>query len=231
LHTGARLSSATGADYVARPMRIYDISQPLGTDTAVWPGDRRVEVAWPMRRERGDPVNVATVTTSVHAGTHADGFLHFQDNAETAASMPLEAYIGRCLVVDARGHAELGPDTIAGVDLSRTRRVLFRTRETVDAAVFPARYAHVAPALAHCLAGAGVLLLGTDAPSVDPVDSKTLESHHALGAGRVAIVENLVLSEVAAGEYTLIALPLRLVEADSSPVRAVLIEGDVAAGR
>jgi kynurenine formamidase len=36
-----------------------------------------------------------------------------------------------------------------------------------------------------------------------------------------------VLTAVAAGEYTLIALPLRLVEADSSPVRAVLVEGRI----
>jgi arylformamidase len=212
-------------------MRIYDISQPLGTATAVWPGDIPVEVSWSLRRDRGDPVNVAALTTSVHAGTHIDGFLHFQDNGETAAAMPLEAYFGRCVVVDARGRDELGPDAIDGVDFSRIRRVLFHTRERVDATKFPAPYAHVTPALARCLAGARALLLGTDAPSVDPLSSKTLEAHHALGAARVAILENVVLDGVAAGEYTLIALPLKLVEADSSPVRAVLIEGDVASIR
>jgi arylformamidase len=224
------LSSVVGGGYLARPMRIYDISQPLGTGTAVWPGDRRVEVAWSMRRERGDAVNVAAVTTTVHAGTHADGFLHFEDGAEPVSAMPLEAYIGRCRVVDARGRSELGPESVDGVDLSRIRRVLFRTREGVDATVFPARFTHVAPSLARRLCAAGALLLGTDAPSVDPLDSKTLEAHHALGAGRIAILENLLLDGVAAGEYTLVALPLRLVEADSSPVRAVLIEGDVARG-
>ena len=209
-------------------MRIYDISQPLGTDTAVWPGDRPVELSWSLRRDRGDAVNVAALTSSVHAGTHADGFLHFLDGAETAAAMPLEAYIGPCVVVDARGREELGPDTVDGIDLARIGRVLFRTRATVDAATFPARFTHVAPALARRMADAGARLLGTDAPSVDPLDSKTLDAHHALGAGRVAILENLVLDDVAAGEYTLVALPLRLVEADSSPVRAVLLEGDVA---
>jgi arylformamidase len=211
-------------------MRIYDISQPLGTDTAVWPGDRRVELSWTMRRERGDSVNVAALTTTVHAGTHADGFLHFQDGAAAAGAMPLDAYIGRCLVVDARGRDALQADAVASVDFTRTPRVLFRTRDDVDAANFPARFAHVAPALARRLAKAGARLLGTDAPSVDPLDSKTLDAHHALAAGRVAILENLVLDDVAAGEYTLVALPLRLVEADSSPVRAVLIEDDVALG-
>jgi arylformamidase len=71
---------------------------------------------------------------------------------------------------------------------------------------------------------AGVRLVGTDAPSVDPFESKTLEAHRILARGGVAIVENLVLEDIEAGTYTLVALPLRLVDADSSPVRAVLLE-------
>jgi len=57
-------------------------------------------------------------------------------------------------------------------------------------------------------------------------DSKTLAAHRALAEGGVAILENLVLDDVEPGRYTLVALPLRLVEADSSPVRAVLLEDE-----
>jgi arylformamidase len=66
---------------------------------------------------------------------------------------------------------------------------------------------------------------------VDPVDSKTLDAHLAFVEGRVAILENVVLTDIEPGGYTLVALPLRLVEADSSPVRAVLLEGDITPGR
>jgi arylformamidase len=72
-----------------------------------------------------------------------------------------------------------------------------------------------------------VKLIGSDAPSMDDVDSKTLDSHHILADGGVATLENLVLSDVEPGEYTLIALPLKLLDADSAPVRAVLIEGEL----
>ena len=208
-------------------MRIHDISQPLGTDTATWPGDRRVDLEWTLRMDRGDSVNVASLATSVHAGTHADGFRHVTRDGETAARMPLDAYIGRCVVVDVTGAGEVTADDVAGVDLGSVQRILFRTRATVDETEFPAPFAHIAPALAQRIADAGVRLVGTDAPSVDPVDSKTLEAHHAFVRGRVAILENVVLVDVAPGEYTLVALPLRLTEADSSPVRAVLIEGDI----
>lgn len=207
-------------------MRIYDISQPLSERTAVWPGDRPVEMTWTQRRDEGAVVNVAALLTSMHAGTHIDGYLHVTDDGETAAQMPLDAYIGRCVVVEAADAGVVDVGDVAELDLRRVERILFRTRATVDETTFPEPFAHIAPALAELLAEAGVRLVGTDAPSVDPLDSKTLDAHHALVRGRVAILESVVLTAVEPGEYTLIALPLRLVDADSSPVRAVLLEGD-----
>ena len=38
------------------------------------------------------------------------------------------------------------------------------------------------------------------------------------------MLENLVLDDVPEGDYELIALPLKLVKADASPVRAILRE-------
>jgi arylformamidase len=209
-------------------MRLIDISQPLGPRTATWPGDRPVEVDWSMRRDRGDAVNVAALTTSVHAGTHVDGFLHIVDGGETAAQMPLDAYVGRCTVVHRIGRDVVTADDVAGLDLRGVERLLLRTRRAVDATQFPQPFAHIDPAAAELIADAGVKLIGTDAPSVDPLDSKTLDAHHVFVRGRVAILESIVLDDVAEGEYTLIALPLRLPEADSSPVRAVLVDGPLA---
>jgi arylformamidase len=206
-------------------MRIHDISQPLGEGTAVWPGDHPVQVGWSMRRDGGDSVNVALLTTTVHGGTHIDGYLHVSDDGESAARMPLDAYIGRCTVVDALDVTVLSVDVVRDIDLRAAERVLFRTRPSVDATQFPQRFAHIDAALAQRLGDAGVRLVGTDAPSIDPVDSKTLDTHHIFRRARVAILENVVLSDVSAGDYMLVALPLKLVEADSSPVRAVLIEG------
>ena len=217
-HAAANLS-ATDSEPV-----LHDISQPVGTDTAVWPGDHPFEIGWSLRRAQGDSVNVAVVTLSVHTGTHIDGGYHFDDDGRRAADMPLDRYIGASLVVDAAGVEEIGPDAVAGIDLAHEQRILFRTRPAVDATTFPEKFAAIAPELAGMLADAGVVLVGTDAPSVDPRDSKSLDAHHRLHAGGVAILENLVLSDVAPGRYTLVALPLRLLEADSSPVRAILLE-------
>lgn len=208
-------------------MKIFDISQPLGTQTAVWPGDQRFELAWTMSQAAGDSVNVAAITMSVHTGTHTDGGFHVAANGTRAVDLPLHAYIGKALVIDARGHDRLDEGVLSDVDLSDIRRVLFRTRDSIDAGEFPTEFMSPTDALARRLVAAGVQLVGSDAPSMDHVHSKTLDSHHILTEAGVAILENLVLSDVESGVYTLIALPLKLVEADSSPVRAVLIEGEI----
>jgi arylformamidase len=205
--------------------RIHDISQPVGERTAVWPGDRPFELGWTMSRGRGDSVNVAEIMLSVHTGTHVDGPFHYTDEAPAIGAIALEPFIGDALVVDAVGAAVIDERALDGVPLDGVRRVLFRTRPRVDASTFPERFAHIAPSLADRLAAAGVRLVGTDSPSVDPPDSKTLEAHVALARHDIAILENLVLEDVRPGRYLLIALPLKLAEADSSPVRAVLIEG------
>lgn len=209
---------------MAASVRILDISQPLGTGTPVWPGDQPVTLDWTMSRGRGDSVNVAALTLSVHAGTHADGPHHCDDAGARPAELDLAPFLGPALVVDGRGRDVLDTDVLDGLAVEGVERILFRTRAYTDPGRFPDRFAALAPALAQRLGDTGIRLVGTDAPSVDPFDSKTLTAHRTLTGGGVAILENLVLDGIEPGRYTLVALPLRLVEADSSPVRAVLLE-------
>ena len=176
-----------------------------------------------MAQSRGDSVNVAALTLSAHTGTHTDGGFHVSADGTRAAQLPLDAFVGRALVIDARGREQLDERILDDVALDGAVRVLFRTRDEIDATRFPPAFLSPTPGLARRLVQAGVRLVGSDAPSMDHVDSKTLDSHHVLADAGVAILENLVLSDVAPGVYTLIALPLKLVEADASPVRAVLI--------
>lgn len=210
---------------------ILDISQPLGRETAAWPGDRRLSLEWTLRRERGDSVNAAAIEVSVHVGTHADGPLHTTDGPAVGA-LPLEPFIGPAVVVDARAHVSgdpplVQPSALDDVDPGLTPRVLLRTGTAGDPGRFPDRFAALSPALCRRMARSGCRLAGTDAPSVDPVDSKSLEAHRILVDAGIPNLENLDLSGVEPGRYTLVALPLRLVEADSSPVRAVLLAGAV----
>jgi arylformamidase len=101
-------------------------------------------------------------------------------------------------------------------------RLLLATGTAPDPEAFREDFAALSPELIDHLHGLGVKLVGTDAPSVDPFASKDLPAHHRFLAHDMAILEGLALAGVPEGAYELIALPLRLVGFDASPVRAVL---------
>jgi arylformamidase len=160
---------------------------------------------------------------SPHTGTHADGPFHLLEDGLMIGAAPLDAYLGPARVVDATGRAALDAAWAAEVlAASAPERLLVRVGAWTDPAVFPTRFAALDGESAQMLVDAGVRLFGTDAPSPDPFDSPDLPAHHVLlGAGR-GILENVMLDGVPPGEYELIALPLKLMEAEASPVRAVL---------
>ncbi len=201
---------------------IFDISPPITSDLQVWPGDvpprRRIQ----MEIGRGDPVTLSAIEATVHLGAHADAPSHYGDGAEGIGTRPLEPYLGECQVITARvGPAErVGPGHLSTP--VRASRVLIRTGTFPDPTAFNEDFAALDPGLIAMLADAGVRLVGIDTPSVDLFDSKDLPSHRACLDRDLAILEGLVLHGVPDGLYELIALPLRLIDFDASPVRAVL---------
>ncbi|MCB9878736.1 MAG: arylformamidase [Planctomycetes bacterium] len=207
--------------------RIWDISEPIEASTAAFPGDTPFSQEWVLRMDRGHSCNVSTIRMSVHVGSHADSPLHYDENGLDSASSPLAPYLGRCRVVEVRGEgsprvipaAALTPEVLSGAT-----RVLFRTATGHDHRRFDDGFTAVGPDAARALVAAGVRLVGIDTPSVDHAASKDLQSHHVLYAGGVSLLENLDLSAVPEGDYELIALPLRIVGGDASPVRAILRE-------
>lgn len=204
---------------------LYDVTRPLSSGFAEWPGDAPCRLSWTARLEEGGPANVSELRMSAHCGTHVDAPLHVLPGGEAVGALPLSAFRGRARVVEARG-----VDAIDGAlvekalgDGESAPRVLFRTGAWGDPAVFPRSFPALTAAAAARLRDAGVVLVGTDAPSVDPFESDDLPAHRVLAEGGIAILENLLLDEVPVGTYELIAFPLRLTGADASPVRAVLL--------
>jgi len=200
---------------------LYDLSRPLTATTACWPGDVPFSFRLGWRIRDGASVNVGAIETSVHTGTHCDAPYHYDDAGTTVERLPLETFVGPTWIADVRG-SDHWRDSLVDLDFTKTPRVLFRTDGWPDTTRFPDRVPVMEPELPDWLADRGVVLVGVDLPSVDPLDSKTLDIHHALGRRGILIVEGLWLEEVPAGRYELIALPLRIEAADGSPLRAVV---------
>lgn len=202
---------------------ILDISPRIHPGLPVWPGDAavRFERTWSIGPEC--PVNVSSVSFSTHTGAHVDAPFHFDPEGQAIDEVPLDTYVGQCRVIHVIGtRGTIEPGQIAARLANCPPRVLFRSYRRAPRDAWDSAFCAIAPETIDCLAQAGVRLVGIDTPSLDPESSKTMDAHLAVCRHRMVILEGLVLDGIAEGDYELIALPLKLVGLDASPVRAVL---------
>jgi arylformamidase len=201
---------------------IYDITPPISERLQVWPGDT------PPRREilchmnKGDNITLSTLHATVHLGAHADAPSHYGAKAPAIHERSLDSYLGPCQVmhVSVARSGRITPEMLSGP--IQAPRLLLATGTFPDPEQFNQDFAALSPELIDFLHEQRVILVGIDTPSVDLFDSKDLPVHKAFLRYDMAILEGLALRDVPEGLYELIALPLKLVGFDASPVRAIL---------
>lgn len=217
------------------PRRIIDISQPVNSESACFPGDVPFSFIETMSYDHSGVLNLTAFTMSPHVGTHADAPVHVRgvldSTTESAADMPISAFVGPAVVIDLAPWR--GSITWKQIECKLNgsnpypKRILFKTMPEIRYDIFETSYAWIAPDLIDALAERGVCLIGLDTPSVDPVNSKTLDTHHKLLEKGMYWLENLDFTQAdihPEKNYFLSAAPLRMQELEASPVRAILLE-------
>jgi arylformamidase len=204
--------------------RIIDISPLISERIGVWPGDVAFRRDVGLAIAEGANIDLSAIHTTVHLGAHTDAPSHYVADGVGIDRRDLDLYLGPCQVVgvDTPRGERIRPEHVT-TEITAPR-VLFRTGSFPDPDDFNEDFCSLSPELIDGLAAQGVRLVGIDTPSIDPFTSKDLPSHAAVARNDLAILEGVVLDQVADGTYTLVALPLRLADADASPVRAVLLE-------
>ncbi len=219
----ASASRPTAIATPTKPLKIWDISPALDEQAEVFPGDTAYSQELHFSLSPGCPVNVNRITLSPHTGAHADAPMHYANGQASVGELDLAPYLGPCRVIHCLDCGPLVlPEHIAHALDNLPARVLLRTARTASQSW--ASFTAIAPETLALLATKNIALVGIDTPSVDPATSQDLPSHHQLLRYRLRVLENLVLDDVAEGDYELIALPLKLTRADASPVRAILRE-------
>lgn len=230
------------------PHTLWDISPPIHSGSPVFPGDTPYSQQWVARISPTCPVNVSALTLSPHVGAHADAPLHYDPAGQAVGELDLTPFIGPCRVIHALNCGPLVyPEHLAHAlppaQNSHSNhhnhhnphdplpshgwhplppRVLVRVYAHMPQTAFDTALPALAPDTVELLASLGVRLVGTDSASIDPADSQPLPSHQTIRRHGLRVLENLLLDDVPEGDYELIALPLKLMSADASPVRAVL---------
>ncbi len=241
-------SAVAAPGEMGRP-RIVDLSLPLGPETAPWPGDPALEIRRLSSLDAGETALTHAVSLSLHLGTHLDAPGHVLPGGAGIGDLPPDLFLGPAWVADLSGMAgNAHPGTVPDAGRNQAQgaernqrpalvtpeeleaagipapcpRLLIKTGLTRQPGVFPLEFRALSPDAARWCLDRGVRLLGLDTPSPDPADSPNLPVHRILLGAGAPLLENLDLSGAAAGEYTLVCLPLRLEGLEASPVRAVL---------
>jgi arylformamidase len=202
---------------------IIDITRPLGSATAVWPGDEPFSMSWTQSHENAAAA-VSCLRFSPHIGTHVDAPLHIDPAGSDVAIIPLPVFVGPCEVVGLPGHNRpITQHHLAPGWRPSAPRVLFATWTWPADEPVPSPFPTLSPGFVDFLAGAGVILVGVDSPSVDEPMAVELPAHKRCIAQAITIIEGLDLTGVVPADYTLVAVPLKLPQAEASPIRAFLM--------
>jgi arylformamidase len=206
-------------------MKIYDLTPMINSKLAVFPGDVSFQRNVSMDFSSGQHLTLSSIQTTLHLGAHADSSNHYHAKGQGVEARPLSAFLGstQVLHVEKRSGERIQMKDLHGKKI-QAPRVLFRTGSFPNPENWNSDFMSLSPEVIEFLHQQGCLLVGIDTPSVDPEQSKALESHQALYRTGMAVLEGLILAQVPEGLYTLIALPLPIQNADASPVRALLVD-------
>ena len=204
---------------------IIDISPLISPGIAVFPGDTPFQEEFLMDFSSGDNLRLSKITTTVHLGAHTDAPSHYALKGDSIEKRNLNIYVGLCQVIEVNCQKN---SRIKISDLNQTEiyapRVLFKTNSFLNPNSWSSDFVSLSSELVGYLHFKKVILVGIDTPSIDSANDKILECHNAVFKNDMSILEGIVLTHVEPGLYELVALPLNILGADATPVRAILLK-------
>ena len=206
---------------------IIDISVPIYSGMPFYPGDPGAEVRPSRLISEGAVANISELRLGSHTGTHVDAPNHFEAGGETVDNLPLEMLVGPARVVDLSGAgASISREHLERAEIEGVKRLLVKTGNSAlwSTSEFSKDYVSFAEDAAVYLVELGVGLVGIDYLSVERFKSDTFGVHHTLLGAGVILLEGIDLGLVAAGDYELVCLPLKIRGGDGAPARAILIK-------
>jgi len=206
---------------------IYDVTVPITNTMPVWPGDPPVTLQKKSHesRDRNHTVQLTSITMGSHTGTHFDAPYHMIAGGKRLTEFPLERLVGPARVVAIPGVRSIGCAQLERVQLDGAERILLKTDNSTywQDGKFYEDFVYLEPDAAEFLAQRGARLVGIDYLSVDKFKSESHPTHFVLLTRDILILEGLNLNTVPAGDYTMVALPLNLQDADGAPARVILM--------
>ena len=191
---------------------LIDITTILNQNTKVYPGDPEFKLNRIFTVEK-DGFNLCSLSLGTHTGTHIDAPLHFFNTKESIADLDLKYLITNSLVADVSGLNSIDEKFISGLKLKGINSILFKTN---------GKNIYLTQSGAEYLKNTEILIAGTENIDIEDETNSNFPVHKTLLSNKTLIVENIDLSRIKPGNYKFYCFPLKIENADGSPVRAVL---------
>ncbi|KAF5745599.1 hypothetical protein HS088_TW07G01191 [Tripterygium wilfordii] len=216
--------------------RIFDISHRYTKDMPAWESKEGLgQFLWLRASiKNGSLANNSEMKLPTHTGTHVDAPGHFYDHYFDAGfdvdTLDLEVLNGPALLVDVPRDKNITAEVMQSLNIPKgVRRVLFRTLNTDRRLMFKKEcdtsyVGFMKDGAKWLVENTDIKLVGIDYLSVAAyVD--LIPSHLVfLESREFILVEGLKLDDIPAGIYSVHCLPLRLLGAEGSPIRCILIK-------
>ena len=207
-------------------MALIDLTHPLTNGMPVFPGTPPLTLDT-LSTLGTHGYNEIQLHMTTHTGTHIDCGKHMlPDSFDTCSSSP-ESFYGAGWVIDCRNTGDLIPMSLFRNLEEASGKIDFVLLHTGwskywgDPEYF-SKFPVLSPDAADYLLNLTLKGVGVDAPSFDPVESEDFPVHKKLLSHGLVLVENLTgLEQIPARGFIFSCLPLKIVEGDGSPVRAV----------
>lgn len=214
-------------------MKVFDLTHEIKNGMQIFPGDPDVFIK-PGLTHESDYCKVDRLELNSHTGTHIDAPRHFLEKGKVLTDYPIDKFTGRGILIDVSFKRENEEIALSDVEPYRERL------KACDVAIFRTGWSqyfgteryfshpYVSKGAAEVLVETGIDIVGVDFLNVDPTQWESWEAHPVFLSNDVLIVENLACLDAldASLEYTFHFFPLKTVNADGSPIRAVAVEQD-----
>ena len=154
-----------------------------------------------------------------------DAPFHFLSKGKGIDSIPLDVTVGKARVIEIHDRESIKVNALKSHNIRSGERILFRTRNSQRCwrtNSFIKDFVYVSAEAAQFLAARKIKSLGVDYLSVGGYFKDGVSTHQALLKAGIWIIEGLNLSKIKSGEYELICLPLKLLQGDGAPARAIV---------
>ncbi|PIA27128.1 hypothetical protein AQUCO_08300071v1 [Aquilegia coerulea] len=219
--------------------KIYDITHRYTTNMPSWETKEGLgQFLWlPASMKNGSLANNSEMKLPAHTGTHVDAPGHVYDHyfdagfdVDTLDLDVLNVSVGPALLVDVPRDKNITAEVMKSLKIPKgVRRVLFRTLNTDRGLMWKKEFdtsyvGFMKDGAKWLVENTDIKLVGVDYLSAAAYDD-LIPSHLVFLEGReVILVEGLKLDDIVPGIYVVHCLPLRLLGAEGSPIRCILIK-------